>query len=495
MTGNSEGQQLLSDSNESSISAVAFVRRHRIKILAISAAVSIPCFWHKHMEAGDLASHVYNAWLTTLIERGQAPGLYLVHQWSNVLFDMLLTHLGALLGFGAAEKILACGSILIFFWGAFALIFAVSRQAPWFLTPAIAALAYGWTFECGFNNFYLSVAFAFWSMALLWNARGWRLAAGIVLMPLAWLAHPLGCFLALGGFLYVLASKHLPGWWKATPFLASLFIVVATRSYLAHHLIVQWPRFHWTVNGIDQMILAVRYRPLAEAVFFSGLLFLSIDAWLRREDPAFWARISLPAGLYVVTMAGVLLLPDSIVIPQYDRPFGPFAWRVSLIAGIFAVGVLGCLKPRIVYVLAFGVAALIFFVFLWQDTGKIADLESQAEKLLAPLPQGSRVMVTLYPTDASRLYFMNHIVDRACIGHCFSYGNYEPSTKQFRVRVLPGSPVVASASITSNEMQTGTYVVQAKDLPVFQIMRCTATDDKLCLRELHAGEVNGSAFP
>jgi len=30
--------------------------------------------------------------------------------------------------------------------------------------------------------------------------------------------------------------------------------------------------------------------------------------------------------------------------------------------------------------------------------------------------------------------FIAHSVDRACIGHCFSYSNYEPSSGQFRVR-------------------------------------------------------------
>ena len=29
--------------------------------LLISPALLIPCFWHRHIQAGDLASHVYNA--------------------------------------------------------------------------------------------------------------------------------------------------------------------------------------------------------------------------------------------------------------------------------------------------------------------------------------------------------------------------------------------------------------------------------------------------
>ena len=137
--------------------AAVFLRRFWLQVLAISAALLVPCFWHRRIEAGDLASHVYNAWLAQLIERGQAPGLYLARQWNNVLFDFLLLKTGNLFGLPAAQKIIVSLCVLIFFWGAFALIAAVSRRPPWFLLPALAMLAYGWTFNIGFFNYYLSL--------------------------------------------------------------------------------------------------------------------------------------------------------------------------------------------------------------------------------------------------------------------------------------------------------------------------------------------------
>ena len=82
-----------------------FVRAKKWLILVISAAMIVPCLWHRHIEAGDLGSHVYNAWLAQLIEKGQAPGLYIVRQWNNVLFDWLLLHTANIVGFAAAEKI------------------------------------------------------------------------------------------------------------------------------------------------------------------------------------------------------------------------------------------------------------------------------------------------------------------------------------------------------------------------------------------------------
>ena len=75
------------------------------RVLLISASLLLPCFWHKRIEAGDLPSHTYNAWLSQLIARGQAPGLYIESRWDNVLSDIALAKLGALSGFVVAEHI------------------------------------------------------------------------------------------------------------------------------------------------------------------------------------------------------------------------------------------------------------------------------------------------------------------------------------------------------------------------------------------------------
>ena len=61
------------ENSESAIAAsLRLVKAHSGRMAAISAALLAPCYWHAQIEAGDLASHVYNAWLGQLIERGQA---------------------------------------------------------------------------------------------------------------------------------------------------------------------------------------------------------------------------------------------------------------------------------------------------------------------------------------------------------------------------------------------------------------------------------------
>src|SRR5258707_12140219 len=55
-----------------------FGRQRWLLVLGISAAALIPCFWHKHIEAGDLASHVYTARLTELVTSAELAGLRFV---------------------------------------------------------------------------------------------------------------------------------------------------------------------------------------------------------------------------------------------------------------------------------------------------------------------------------------------------------------------------------------------------------------------------------
>src|SRR5579863_9555238 len=111
----------LTGAKNSSIFAVP-TRRDTIRFAAVSAALLIPVYWHRRIEAGDLASHLYNAWLAQLIRQGQAPGLWIARQWNNVLFDLLLSWLGSAFGLRLAERIAVSLAVLTFFWGAFALI-------------------------------------------------------------------------------------------------------------------------------------------------------------------------------------------------------------------------------------------------------------------------------------------------------------------------------------------------------------------------------------
>jgi len=166
--------------------------------------------------------------------------------------------------------------------------------------------------------------------------------------------------------------------------------------------------------------------------------------------------------------------------------------RLTTISAIFGLCLLGILKSRKWHVAGLGAAMLVFGAFLNQDAGWLNRLEANAEKIAHGLAPGTRVLATVVAPDDSRLKFIHHIVDRACIGHCFSYENYEPSSGEFRVRVQEGSPVVSADVDEAESMASGEYQVQQADLPMKQIYQCDANDlTKLCIRDLAAGEING----
>src|SRR5580704_13784020 len=191
-----------------------FLRNKKWAILAISAVIIVPCLWHRRIEAGDLGSHVYNAWLAHLIEKGQAPGLYLVRRWNNVLFDWMLLYVAKVAGFAAAERIVVSACVVVFFWGVFAFVAAASGRPPWFLAPCIAMLAYGYSFNMGFLNYYLSIGLACFSLALLWRGRGLERFFGLLLVPFILLAHPLGFLWLVATAMYAILWSKLPNRWK-----------------------------------------------------------------------------------------------------------------------------------------------------------------------------------------------------------------------------------------------------------------------------------------
>src|SRR5690242_16358379 len=111
--------------------ALRFVRGNALALIAVSTLLVVPCFWHTHIQAGDLGSHVYNAWLAQLAQRHEVSGIVVVNQWNNVLFDLLMLHAANVFGFVAAERIVVSLGVLLFFWGAFSFLAIVSGRVPW----------------------------------------------------------------------------------------------------------------------------------------------------------------------------------------------------------------------------------------------------------------------------------------------------------------------------------------------------------------------------
>jgi hypothetical protein len=494
---NGKNQESLSVSTPSlpDSKSAALSSRNLPGILVVSALLLIPCFWHAHIEAGDLGSHAYNAWLAQLVQQGKAPGVYTVWQWDNVLFDLLLLYFGKAFGLAAAEKIVVSLCVLIFFWGLFALMKAVSGQSPWFLAPCIGMLSYGYIFHMGFMNYYSSLGLACLGLSLAWAGRKRGLIAAALLAPVMLFAHPLGFLWFVGTASYRLLWLRFPGPWKLSLPATAILILLGARWFVAHHKSyeVEWRESpFWQLNGADQFhVFGERYAWFTMAICIFVLL-STVIAWMGESHGAkFWKDRRLILELYSVSFCATALLPENLHTDPTGGWIGALVTRLTLISAILGMCWLASLPTRSWYLLFWTATAAVFFFFLYQDTAFLNRMEASTERITQQLPFGTRTAATIFaPNDYRTIYL--HIPDRACIGHCFLVSNYEPSTRQFRVRVQQGSPVVASVVDDSDEMQSGQYDVQEEDLPLKQIYQCEASDlTKICIRDLAEDEKNG----
>jgi hypothetical protein len=472
--------------------SVASVRQHALRLVVISAAVLAPVFWHRNIAAGDLGSHLYNAWLAQLIRHGYAPGLWLAPRWNNALFDLLLGGLGHFFSLHAAEKISVSLAVLIFFWGTFAFVCAATKRAPWRLCLVIAMFSYGYSFAMGFLNFYISLGLAFFAIAIFWRGRGWERWIAVALAPLAMLAHPLGFAWLVAASAYVAIAEAIPRRYQVLLVAAAGAVLFAARYYFWHHDIVQArddPFYFF--NGSDQLLL---FGPRYAIPEFALLVFifcaLAANFFRRRWGQIRWADFALPLQLYVIVSLAVILLPDAIRFPYQPSALALLTERLTSVSAALLCCLLGALQPRRWHLLATAAIAAIFFTFLYQDSGTINRMEAQVEQLVRTVPRDSRVLATLKPPFPDSRVLVQHIADRACIGHCFSYGNYEPASAQFRVRASPGNLYAMYSFDSAVNMEDGFYEVQPEDLPAYQVFQCSADGKQLCIRPLEAGEMN-----
>jgi branched-subunit amino acid ABC-type transport system permease component len=407
----------------------------------------------------------------------------------------MLVNLAKMFGLGIAEKVAVSVCVLVFFWGVFLLVCVATRRRPWYLVPLLGMLTYGYVFYMGFMNFYLSIGLACVALASLWEGtkRGMRIA--LVLAPLILLAHPLGFIWLLGTGLYRLLWRRMKGRMEWILPVAAFGVGLVVRWYLMHHPELQpdWPErpfYQW--NGLDQFwIFRPETRYLGMTVLLFALLATALDLFPWKRSDISWKERRLFPELYLVSFCLTSLLPEDLRPNENAGWIGVLVTRLTLVSAIFAICWLGTLRPRLWHLVVLFVCACVYFAFNYTDTGLISRMEENAQNITRNLPFGTRVLGVSSLPGEYRTGAL-HIIDRACIGHCFLYSNYEPSTRQFRVRVTEGSPVAVASVDDSEDMQFGSYDVQDDDLPLQQIYQCDPRDwTKLCIRELKAGEKNG----
>ena len=463
--------------------------RRPVWYVLTSVVLLLPCYWQARIQAGDLSSHLYNSWLAGLIQSGKIHQLQIVRQTTNLLFDLILSGLLEWLGSAWAQRLSASLCVLIFVWGAFAFVSAVSGRSAWQLLPCLAMLAYGWAFHMGFFNFYLSLGLSLASLAALRKPTPSRTTAAIILFALAYVAHALPVLWAISLVAYEWVAARVAGRFRAHLVGISLVLL------LLAHIVVRW-RFpsRWSVTqlasatGADQLLVfdAKYGYLLAVLVLFwatclAELLFTQGGQKIARGIPLHW---------FALTAAGILILPTSILIPGFRHALVYIAERMSLAVGVCFCALIGSIPLRGIQRYVPVGLALIFFAFLFRDERSLNRFEDRLDTAVAQLPLGQRVVSPILDSDL-RANALTHMIDRACIGRCYSYANYEPSTAQFRIRATQTNPYVISDYGDSFDMQNGKYVFQSRDLPVYALD--VTKSGQITTRLLTAGMTSGTS--
>ena len=464
--------------------------RHAVRIagvVLVSALLLIPCFWQQRIQAGDLSSHIYNAWLAQLIERGQAPGLTIARQSNNILFDLMLSRLLNAYGAAAAQRIAVSIAVLVFFWGSFAFVWTYSRErrAPWGLAPCLAMLAYGWVFRMGLFNFYLSLGLAFGALALARRKTVWAMASAVLLLAIAYVAHAMPVAWAVGVFAYKEVARRMRPRRRVALMSGALAALGCVAVLLGVFLPTRrGPDQFMAMTGVDQFWIYGR----ADIAVVIAVLAVWTVCFTALLDHRGAARIlfDIRFQLCALNALALVILPAGVLLPGCRASLDFIAERMSLAGAVLFCVLLASSALRRPFAVAFAAIALAFFSLSYIGERALNRVETQVEQAVLLLPPGQRV-VSMLADPGSRVQTLTHVADRVCVGRCFSYANYEPSTAAFRVRAYRQNPFVVSDYRASCLIQKGGYVVRSRDLPIYDIDVCAASAARICALPLRAG--------
>lgn len=468
------------------------------QVILAAALLLVPCVWQTRIYAGDLSSHIYNAWLATLIEKGQAPGLVLHPMVTNVFFDILLETLFKRLGADWAQKLAASLAVLVFAFGMLAYLRTVGGKRAWFLFPVVAMLSYGYIFHMGFFNFLLALGVSLAALSLLVRGRPLSIAAGWVLLALAFWIHFMPPLWAICMAAYYWLHRSLKPRYSLALLAVSIGLTAALRFFVAWRYSSTFSSVQsGSLSGADQFWVfggwTLVFVPLMLLVW--GLLFLR----LAHVKSPLRIVLGFPAQSLILNSAAVLILPRMITPPGYQLGFNFITERLSLMVAITVCALVAASRPRFVDLALMAAVCCGFFAAMYAEDRRLGVLEDRLTSIVETLPAMARVVTPL--NEPARANQWNHLIDRVCLGRCFSYTNYEPTTGHFRIRIQGSSPVVAPDFAASAALEWGLYQPPPGTPDYFQIEFCEAggpqaprSEDPLCVRHVRpSGSVQGNA--
>jgi hypothetical protein len=324
-------------------------------------------------------------------------------------------------------------------------------------------------------------------MSLFWKPSTRRIVFAAILLVLAYIAHALPVVWMCGLLAYVAAARRLAPIPRAGLTAAFLAAMVGCHFLIGRFVVTRWSLSQIALTtGVDQMWIfdGKYYLVLAGLLLVWALLFLG----LIRHSGARQVVASIPFHLCVIGAATVVILPGAVLLPGIAHVLGFIAERMSLGVAVCVCALLATVQPRVIERYALLVVAIVFFGFVYRDERALNAFEDRMQDVVSALPPGERV-VNAIGDPWLRANPLAHMIDRVCVGRCYSYANYEPSTRQFRVRAARKNGVVAAAYKDSWHLQCGDYVVREDDVPLYAVD--IGSDGRMKLKALKPGVPNG----
>jgi hypothetical protein len=219
----------------------------------------------------------------------------------------------------------------------------------------------------------------------------------------------------------------------------------------------------------------------------AGILIVWFQLFLERLDRGGLLEDPI-VHLWGLSMLAFVLLPSQIQFPPYPFPLMFVPQRLSLFAALlFCAMVAGGRHGRIL-ACASSLLAAAFFSALYVDMRAYNEVEAEITGLVSSLPPGARVVAELRDDSSPGLNGLIHVGAGACLGRCFDYANYEPATRQFRLRVTAPNGVAISSMQEVQAIETGRHIVTPEEAPLYSVCAADAPGPRLVLRKLAAGE-------
>jgi len=454
-------------------------------LIGILLVVSVvPCFWAERAGTGDLLSHVYNVWLVQQIKAGQAPGLSLATTHTNILFDVLLDHLVAWFGFGMGTKLGLAIAVVIYTGGQIALWRAVAPRGWRAVSPLALMFSYGWLYAIGFVNFYIALGLGYFAIALLWKGRPTRSQTALVaaLLLLGWTAHFVAVLMVVAVIGYFVIAARLSARGTRLWFLVAALFLLAGHAFLRLYGNEQYAfRPQWRFGPEQVWLFSDRYASFAAAVAL--LWAIALVVLIRRKRSSILSD-RVPQVYVLVALAGIFA-PFGVRWISYSVTLGLLPGRITAIAAVFGCAIAARAEFGRRVLIAGSLVTLAFFALLYGDTRRFNRAEAEIESVVHQLPRGSRIVSDL-DWPESRVH-MWHLIDRACIGYAYDFGNYEAASGHFRIRVEPGNTLLTWVPPEIDPVATA-VLLRDKGIPVYEIY-----DDEE--GHYHARELNLQEMP